>query len=85
MKRKIINSIITLTIIAVAIMVSAFMIKNKPEPKRDLSKQEVLYVKTSPAPVRFIPKLFIGVGWPPWEMWYYRPKFQERFSLAMYL
>lgn len=49
MKRKIVNSIITLTIIAVAIMVSAFMIKNKPEPTRDLTKQEVLYVRTETA------------------------------------
>ncbi len=49
MKRKIFNIAITLTIVVVAIMVSAFMIKNKPELKRDLTKQEVLYVKTSPA------------------------------------
>jgi membrane fusion protein (multidrug efflux system) len=46
MKRKIINSIIMLTIIAAAVLASAFMIKNKPEPSRDLSREEVLYVKT---------------------------------------
>jgi len=49
MKRKILNIAITLSIIVLAIMVSAFMIKNKPEPKRDLNKQEVLYVKTAQA------------------------------------
>jgi len=49
MKRKIINITITLSIIVVAIVVSAFMIKNKPEPSRDLNKQEVLYVKTAAA------------------------------------
>ncbi len=49
MKRKIINITITLSIIVVAILASAFMIKNKPEPSRDQNKQEVLYVKTAPA------------------------------------
>ena len=36
-----------LSIIAVAILVSAFMIKNKPEPLIDEDKKEVLYVKTA--------------------------------------
>jgi len=49
MKRKILNITITLSIIAVAILASAFMIKNKPEPKRDLNKQELIYVKTETA------------------------------------
>jgi len=49
MKRKILNITITLSIIAVAILVSAFMIKNKPEPKRDMAKEEVLFVKTKEA------------------------------------
>ncbi len=47
MKRKILNITITLSIIIVAILASAFMIKNKPEPSRDQNKQEVLYVKTA--------------------------------------
>lgn len=46
MKRKILNISITLTIITIAILASAFMIRNKPVPERDLNKQEVLYVKT---------------------------------------
>jgi multidrug efflux pump subunit AcrA (membrane-fusion protein) len=49
MKRKIFNTAITLSIITIAILVSAFMIRNKPEPERDLTKQEVLYVKTETA------------------------------------
>lgn len=47
MKRKILNIAITLSILAAAILVSAFMIKNKPEPPRDQNKKEVLYVKTA--------------------------------------
>jgi len=49
MKRKILNISISISIIAIAILASAFMIKNKQEPKRDLNKQELLYVKTSAA------------------------------------
>ena len=49
MKRKILNIAITLSILAAAILASAFMIKNKPEPPRDMDKHEVLYVKTAPA------------------------------------
>ena len=47
MKRKILNLTIALSIIAVAILASAFMIRNKQEPAMDLNKQEVLYVKTA--------------------------------------
>jgi membrane fusion protein (multidrug efflux system) len=49
MKRKILNITLTLSIITVAIVASAFMIKNKTEPTSDQNKQEVLYVKTAPA------------------------------------
>ncbi len=49
MKHKILNISITLSIIVVAVLVSAFMIKNKPVPDRDQNKQEVLYVKTAAA------------------------------------
>lgn len=49
MKRKIINIAITFSIVIVAILVSAFMIRNKPEPTRDQNKDEVLYVKTTQA------------------------------------
>jgi RND family efflux transporter MFP subunit len=49
MKRKVVNIAISLSIVAVAILVSAFMIKNKSEPKRDLNKEEVLFVKTETA------------------------------------
>jgi membrane fusion protein (multidrug efflux system) len=54
MKRKVLNTAITLSIISIAILVSAFMIRNKPEPERDLTKQEVLYVKTETASTRTI-------------------------------
>lgn len=47
MKRKILNITITLSIIIVAILVSAFMIRNKPEPPRDQNKEELLFVKTA--------------------------------------
>ena len=49
MKRKIISISISLALIAVAFMVSGFLIRNKPEPKRNVSRQEVLYVKTQEA------------------------------------
>lgn len=49
MKRKILNIAITISIVAVAIAASAFMIKNKPVPPRDQNKKEVLFVKTAEA------------------------------------
>ena len=49
MKRKILNIAITISIIAIAVVLSAFMIKNKTEPTMDLDKQDVLYVKTATA------------------------------------
>lgn len=49
MKRKIISVIISLATVALAILVSASMIRNKPEPKRDMNKQDVLFVKTQEA------------------------------------
>ena len=49
MKKRIINISITLIIVVTAIMVSAFMIKNKPEPARDMNQQDLLYVKTEAA------------------------------------
>ncbi len=39
MKRKILNITLTLSIITVAIVASAFMIKNKTEPTSDQNKQ----------------------------------------------
>lgn len=49
MKGKIISIGISLVIVVIAIMVSGFLIKNKPEPKRNVAHQEVLYVKTQEA------------------------------------
>lgn len=49
MKRKIISIGISLVIVVIAIMVSGFLIKNKPEPKRNVARQEVLFVKTQEA------------------------------------
>jgi len=49
MKRKIISISISLAVVIAAFVLSASMIKNKPEPKRDMNKEEVLYVKTEEA------------------------------------
>ena len=49
MKRKIISISISLAVIFGAVLLSAFMIRSKPEPKRDLNKEEVLFVKTQKA------------------------------------
>jgi multidrug efflux pump subunit AcrA (membrane-fusion protein) len=49
MKRKIITSIISLAVVIAAILLSSFMIKSKPEPKRNMAREEVLFVKTEVA------------------------------------
>lgn len=49
MKRKIISISISLAVVIGAVLLSAFMIKNKPEPRRDVNKEEVLFVKTQEA------------------------------------
>jgi multidrug efflux pump subunit AcrA (membrane-fusion protein) len=49
MKRKIISIGISLAIVIGAVLFSASMIKNKPEPRRNMEKQEVLFVKTQEA------------------------------------
>lgn len=49
MKRKIISISISLAVVIGAVLLSAFMIRNKPEPRRDVNKEEVLFVKTQEA------------------------------------
>ena len=49
MKRKIISISISLAVVIGAVLLSAFMIKNKPEPRRDVNKEEILFVKTQEA------------------------------------
>ncbi len=49
MKRKIISISISLAVVLGAVLLTAFMIRNKPEPRRDLNKEEVLFVKTQEA------------------------------------
>lgn len=49
MNRRVLNIGIAILIISTAVLVSAFMIKNKPEVPRDISKEEVLFVKTTQA------------------------------------
>jgi multidrug efflux pump subunit AcrA (membrane-fusion protein) len=49
MKRRIISIIISLAVVIGAVLLSAFMIRNKPEPRRDMNKEEVLFVKTQEA------------------------------------
>jgi len=49
MKRRIISISISLAVVIGAVLLSAFMIKNKPEPRRDMNKEEILFVKTQDA------------------------------------
>lgn len=49
MKRKIIPIVISLVVVLGAFFLSSSMIRNKPEPKRNMAKEEVLFVKTAEA------------------------------------
>lgn len=46
MKRKIISISISIVVVIGAVILSSAMIRNKPEPQRNMAKEEVLFVKT---------------------------------------
>ena len=49
MKRRIISISISIIVVIGAVILSSSMIRNKPEPQRNMAKEEILFVKTAAA------------------------------------